>query len=356
MQLRHILLFAGILSLAGCTGPQQPITPVSHVCRSCEPHQINGVWYYPQLHYDYEEEGRASWYGPGFHGRPKAYGEAYDEEGISVAHRTLPLPTVALVTNLETGQSKKVLVCDRGPYVNTDDRIIDLSKGVARELGVLNAGLARVNVKALPDESRMLSQYLGRFGRRGIDPAGRDWEAIYQEEIAPHFEGHMGEIRQAVYVDTTPVPFPRAEPAIQTVEVMHKSHKQPQPHKSSSAPETNALDQLIEVVHKPSADTLDKIIEAVDKKQKPRKPARTASRAKKPYFVEVGHYVQKKNADSALAKLRPIAKGVVKQFMADKHQRFYAVKLGPFSSLSKANAAARNLEAIGYSLASVKNS
>jgi rare lipoprotein A len=341
---RHLLLLSGLLSLAGCaTGPQQPITPVAQVCRSCEPHQIKGVWYYPQLHYDYEEEGRASWYGPGFHGQPKAYGEIYNQEGISVAHRTLPLPTVALVTNLENGQSKKVLVCDRGPYAHTDDRIIDLSKGVARELGVLNAGLARVNVKALPEESRRLSHYLGRFGRRGIDPSGRNWETIYKEEIAPHFEGDIGESQQAVYVEPTPMPILQAAPpapaAVQMVEVVHKSHETPKPHVAAPPIDTTSLDQMIDVAYRQEHT-----------------PSRASSSPKKPYFVEVGHYMQKKNADNALAELRPIARGEVKSFMADKQQRLYAVKLGPFPSLSKANAAARNLEAIGYNLANVKDS
>lgn len=337
MQMHRLLYFIGLLGLAGCsTGPDRPVTPVAQVCRSCEPHQINGVWYYPQLHYDYEEEGRASWYGPGFHGRPKAYGETYDEEGISVAHRTLPLPTVAMVTNLENGQSKKVLVCDRGPYAHTDDRIIDLSKGVARELGVLNAGLARVNVKALPEESLMLSRYLGRFGRRGIDPQGRNWEAIYKEEIAPHFEGE-GTLSSAVYVKPAPQEIPAA---VQMVEVVHKPHEAFKAQGAKPSHTVNSLDQMIDVVYK----------------QESSMPSRKPSDAKKPYFVEVGHYVQKKNADTALAELRPIAKGVVKQFMADKRQRLYAVKLGPFPSHSKAHAAARNLEAIGYNLASVKGS
>ncbi|MEI8295630.1 MAG: septal ring lytic transglycosylase RlpA family protein [Alphaproteobacteria bacterium] len=332
IELRRFLLLSGLLTLAGCAGTQQqrPVTPVSQVCRSCDPHQIKGVWYHPQKHYDYEEEGHASWYGPGFHGQPKAYGEVYDEEGISVAHRTLPLPTVALVTNLENGTSKKVLVCDRGPYAETDRRIIDLSKGVARDLGVLNAGLAKVNVKALPEESRMLSQYLGRFGRRGIDPSGRNWEIIYKEEIAPHFEGDVGEPRSELREEVLPVPLPLTLPKdpvfTQMLEVAHID-----PH---------ALDQIIDTVYK----------------QQPSKPAQTPANTDKPYFVEVGHYVQKKNADNALAELRPIAKGVIRQVRAAKKQRLYAVKLGPFPSLSKATAAARNLEAIGYNLASVKDS
>ena len=119
------------------------------------PYQIKGVWYYPQQHYAYEEVGLASWYGPGFHKKPTATGEAFDMHVVSAAHKTLPLPCVALVTNLETGRMLKVKVNDRGPFVK--DRIIDLSKRAADLLGILNKGLIKVRVETLIEESVALN-------------------------------------------------------------------------------------------------------------------------------------------------------------------------------------------------------
>ena len=97
----------------------------------------------------YAEEGWASWYGEEFHGRPTASGETFDMNGRSAAHRTLPLHTWIEVTNLENGRSLIVRVNDRGPFVQTDQRILDLSYGAARELGVVARGTARVRVRAL---------------------------------------------------------------------------------------------------------------------------------------------------------------------------------------------------------------
>ena len=85
-------------------------------------------------------EGRASWYGPGFDGRQTASGAIYDQEGWTVAHRTLPLGTMLIVSH--GGRSVLVLVNDRGPYVG--GRVLDLSHGVARALGTVQAGVASV--------------------------------------------------------------------------------------------------------------------------------------------------------------------------------------------------------------------
>lgn len=90
------------------------------------------------------QEGTASWYGPGFHGRKTASGETYNQNDFTAAHRTLPLGTVVVVRNLKNGRSAKVKVNDRGPYV--DGRIIDLSKAAAQKLGMIETGTARVKI------------------------------------------------------------------------------------------------------------------------------------------------------------------------------------------------------------------
>lgn len=122
------------------------------------PYQINGVWYYPRIDYAYVEEGIASWYGPNFHGKPTANGATFDMNKVSAAHRTLPLPSIVRVTNLENGRSIKVKVNDRGPY--SKNRIIDLSRRAAQLLGFINQGTALVRVELVEDESRQLAAYM----------------------------------------------------------------------------------------------------------------------------------------------------------------------------------------------------
>lgn len=93
----------------------------------------------------YREEGTASWYGPGFHGLYTSNGELYNQEDVSAAHKNLPLPSYLKVTNLENGKAIVVRVNDRGPFHG--DRILDLSRGAANQLGILGPGTAKVRVE-----------------------------------------------------------------------------------------------------------------------------------------------------------------------------------------------------------------
>jgi rare lipoprotein A len=91
--------------------------------------------------------GQASWYGPRFHGRKTSDGSRFDQEGMTAAHRSLPFGTKLLVMNRKTGNSCVVKVNDRGPFVG--DRVIDLSRGAARQLNMLSSGVAMVDCVVL---------------------------------------------------------------------------------------------------------------------------------------------------------------------------------------------------------------
>jgi rare lipoprotein A len=93
------------------------------------------------------ERGMASWYGDKFHGRPTASGEVYDMHGLTAAHRELPLGTRVAVRNLDNGREVTVRINDRGPFIR--GRILDLSYGAAKKLGMVRAGLARVEIRVL---------------------------------------------------------------------------------------------------------------------------------------------------------------------------------------------------------------
>ncbi len=97
----------------------------------------------------YEETGIASWYGRKFHGRRTANGEIYNMYSYTAAHRILPMKTKLVVENLENGSTVNVTVNDRGPFVDTDKRIIDLSYAAAKALGMDTKGLARVRIHSL---------------------------------------------------------------------------------------------------------------------------------------------------------------------------------------------------------------
>ena len=103
----------------------------------------------------YREVGWASWYGPHFQSRQAANGELFDTEQMTAAHRTLPLNSIARVTNVKTGDSVLLRITDRGPFVV--DRVIDLSRAAARRLSVYQRGTALVRIEVLQSPSPIFS-------------------------------------------------------------------------------------------------------------------------------------------------------------------------------------------------------
>jgi rare lipoprotein A len=101
----------------------------------------------------YKERGIASWYGTKFHGRATSSAEIYDMCQFSAAHKTLPIPSYARVTRLDTGESVIVRVNDRGPF--HEGRVIDLSFAAASKLGINRTGTAKVEVEAISDSEAM---------------------------------------------------------------------------------------------------------------------------------------------------------------------------------------------------------
>src|SRR5262245_15725666 len=115
------------------------------------PYKIDGVTYTPQEEFSRVETGVASWYGPGFHGKSTANGERYDQNERTAAHRTLQMPSIVRVTNLDNGLSTVVRINDRGPFARS--RIIDLSRTAAQEINIIGRGTGRVRIDQLYAQS-----------------------------------------------------------------------------------------------------------------------------------------------------------------------------------------------------------
>ena len=150
-------LLAACSSLGGRGAPASaPVVrdPAPIVSGTLRPYQVRGRWYRPEEQPNYDEVGMASWYGSAHNGRPTATGERFDMNALTAAHKTLPLPGLVEVTNLDNGQRVVVRINDRGPFA--EGRIIDLSREAADELGLLAKGVGRVRVR-----------YLGRAPRLG---------------------------------------------------------------------------------------------------------------------------------------------------------------------------------------------
>ncbi len=130
----------------GAMGQGPQVAPDAHYKSSTlRPYSVHGETYYPAVPQPgYSETGLASWYGYESPSHTTADGEVFDTDLITAAHKTFPLPSIVEVTNLDNGKTIRVRVNDRGPFV--DGRIMDLSRGSAKALGVYGAGTARVKI------------------------------------------------------------------------------------------------------------------------------------------------------------------------------------------------------------------
>lgn len=228
--------------LSGCArdvgrvkGPSQipeyvPAPTDTGVEPTLKPYEIHGVRYYPIPDSEgFVEYGDLSWYGGKFHGKATASGEIYDMYKQSAAHKTLPMGTWVRVINLSNDRETVVRINDRGPFVK--GRILDLSYGSARELGLLAQGVARGKIIALAPEVEMSPRVssktpildvsslhkglfcvqVGAFSNRdsAVDLAGR-LKALFQDVTVTKHSMNTGEVVHRVWVSRSQT-LPEAE-------------------------------------------------------------------------------------------------------------------------------------------------
>lgn len=194
-----LLLILPALLLSACTETQFATDVGKRLTTSSsegnfkigKPYRVEGQWYQPQEDYELVETGIASWYGPGFDGKHTANGEIFDENELTAAHRTLQLPSLVRVTNLDNGRSVVVRVNDRGPFKR--GRIMDVSKKAAQLLGFANIGTAKVRLEVMTRESMEIAM----AAKRGEDTRGR--------EISYNTQGR-GEVPRPVLTEATYTP------------------------------------------------------------------------------------------------------------------------------------------------------
>ena len=184
----HFIWLLGFLFiLSGCAQTQLAAHAFKNVLPSSPksvgsfkvgtPYKIKGKWYRPKESYDLVQTGIASWYGKDFHNKPTANGEIYDRFDLTAAHKTLQMPSLIKVTNLENGKSLVLRVNDRGPFAR--GRILDVSERGAELLGFKEQGTARIKLEVLGPESQALAQ------------AAKDGKSTAGTEIAYNRNGRL---------------------------------------------------------------------------------------------------------------------------------------------------------------------
>jgi len=297
------LLGLGLVGCAGTSGPSSDASTTSGdqgaqdvlsrggYYKVGDPYQINGVWYYPAEDYNYDETGIASWYGPGFHAKMTANGETFDQNDVTAAHRTLPMPSYVRVTNLENGRSLVVRVNDRGPYAR--GRILDLSRRSAQLLGIEGQGTARVRVQIMVEESKSIAQALRSAGRTG---GGQGSRAPMLASRQPGEPAPNAAPRASISAETLPgsVSADASRPAQPTI---------------SSAPPP-----------RPTPDPAGQLTQTT--------PKRTQ------LFVQAGSFSNADNANRLSSKLHSFGAAKVVPFRTGS-QTFYRVRVGPLASVEE---------------------
>lgn len=176
------LALVALLVLAGCARtPPPPIAQPRYVVG--EPYQMGGVWSYPREDFQLSQTGLAAVIADQRSGRRTANGEIHDPTALVAAHRTLQMPAVVTVTNLENGLQLQVRVNDRGPV--NPGRVIDLSRRAAELLGIRPGATAQVRVEVVGEQSRGISAALPNTETPTLQIAAAPVAAVEREDLAP---------------------------------------------------------------------------------------------------------------------------------------------------------------------------
>jgi rare lipoprotein A len=180
-------------TLAGCAPRQQAAQPRMQIG---EPYQMGGVWSYPREDFGLTQTGLAAVAADTRAGRRTTSGETHDPLALTAAHRTLQLPAILRVTNLETGLEIEVRVNDRGPA--NPGRVVELSRRAAELIGLRPGGTAQVRIEVNGEASRALAAGLPSPETPQIEVAAAPVAAVQREDLAPPpGTGQASRVREA---------------------------------------------------------------------------------------------------------------------------------------------------------------
>lgn len=272
-----------------------------------KPYEVKGQTFVPKYEAAYSEVGKASWYGPQFHGRMTASGEKYDKHEMTAAHRTLPMPSIVKVTRLDTGKTVKVRINDRGPFAHS--RIIDLSQAAAEELDMIRVGTAKVRVEYLSTDTE---EYIASMGLK--KPEGWGDSPITVAAVP------AGDITSSELA--APEPRPLMEGSL------------------SFASETPAAGAPsgVEVAEAPASSFSLNLM--------PSAQAAVAGGDSR-YRIQTASFSSQENAERVAGTLRSLAATLVKPVQANG-QQFYRVSLGPLAHYDEAERLLEQVQALGY--------
>jgi rare lipoprotein A len=304
-------------------------------------YNVGGKTYVPRYQPEYDEEGLASWYGPGFHGGKTANGESFSTHQFTAAHPTLPMPSLVRVTYLKTGRSAVARINDRGPFAH--GRIIDLSRATAEQIGLLRDGVGKVRVEYLPQETEKFAELLAT----GRDPQGIDIEhEVMGKAPGSSLYANMAREDEAVQVvELQPVEVSDSFAPVATAAAAAAPASVGKPVATSSPnlppelPTANAAPAVItpSVVAAPTPEVI----------APPASPSPATSRGEVTTYVQVGAFANEANAVKLKSKVAPMASTAITTGNVGGIPLF-RVRMGPFVSKEAAAEVLERTHAMGY--------
>lgn len=317
VRLLSLLLMVGCVAACGSrqggSGSSASSVPTQGSYKVGKPYVIEGVTYYPRETFNHVETGVASWYGPGFHGKATANGERYDQQDHTAAHRTLQMPSILRVTNLENGRSTIVRVNDRGPYAQ--NRVIDLSRAAATELDIIGKGTARVRLDQLTAESLIVKE----VAMGGGGPAEQ------QAALAQHANGSR----------SPPTPMMATAPRPAPTPVMVAAAPPPATSPASDPGRPTISSIAANAAQPPVAQPA--VLQAPS-------PALASNGG---FYVQAGSFSTMENAERQRGLVRSYGISEISQASAGGRE-VYRVRLGPYTTPDAAGIVADRLKRSGY--------
>lgn len=295
------------------------------------PYRVDGITYSPMgSSLGYSEKGIASWYGEDFHGKASANGECYNMYAYTAAHKTLPLPSLVRVTNMENNRSIVVKVNDRGPFVR--GRIIDLSYAAAQSLDVVRSGTAPVLVEAIGGPHH----YVG--GAKG-GPAGAQLANVKLGPVqsAPSLPPAL--LPDETIAEDLPSDAPRLPPRSLIVENAEQAAAPPSPSIPVPTVEVAKMDAVLPT----PAATLPPPPPAVTLPASNDQPL-----IKTNIYVQVGAFGNVANAEKLLDKLRAYEPSASLSKVEASSGTLTRVRSGPYGTIGEAEAKMQALISAGF--------
>ena len=303
---------------------------------------------------NFTQQGTASWYGKKFHGRKTSSGEVYDMNALTAAHKNLPLPTYARVTNLENNRSVIVKINDRGPFVG--NRVIDLSLAAAMELNMAAQGTANVLVEAL--STHLIAENDYEKNDKSDDPAvGQVFGQVEADNTL--LKPEVPEVPEVVEPTLAAIPLQdqtavveQFESEIEPIVEGEQSLIAELDSDTESDKVDDSNDGYVELIAKaddplsgvPDVEVPVEVNETSDAAQPLQKSSPELS--ENSYFIQLGAFGHAPNAEALVVDV--IEKTGLKAFVeTDTQQGLYRVKMGPFEKGIKLETTVNELANVG---------